>query len=477
MSTKQSRLANWGIVLALSLAFESQASAAESAENLAQPQANAPVANRKTDSDPLLAELIRQSLAARPEIASDRATVKADRERIAQVGALPDPTLQVGIQNDGFTSIEVGKMPTSYYSVMASQTVPWPGKLGLQQEVADNGSKQAELAVERARLSTEAEVRRAYLALVLARDRVDILDRLQGVWERSLGIATSRYQTGQGTMVDALRSQLELQRIKQRRLVLNVEIRIRIQQVNRLRAHPLEESIVTERHIRDLPSINLHDASLSLPAARARSPELGLARLRVKQAEKSTALARKGYYPDLTFSAGLMYRGTAMPPMWLLTVGAPIPVFSGSKQSRAVAENETRHQANQLLTQEVDQVLQLRVQERQAALETLAATVEVFEPGGLLAQSSATVTNTLDQYVVGKVPLASVLEANAGYLNDEDSYLQILADAELIKIAAGEVSLEPTPLASAPSMNVKGMSTRAASPGSSSGSPASAASM
>lgn len=462
---RQSRTIKWGPLLALSLAqFGTRALAAAPPASPAvrQPTLASAENVRNPSSDSLLTQLIAQSLTARPEIASSRANVQVQKERISQAGALPDPMLQVGIQNDGFTSIEVGRMPTSYYSIMASQTVPWPGKLGLGQELADNNTKQAELTVQRAQLSTEAEVRRAYLALVLARDRLEILDRLQGVWERSLGIAKSRYEAGQGIMSDILRSQLELQRLKQGRLSLTVETRIRVQQLNRLRAHPLDEAIEPKVHVRDLPPITPDDPALGLQAARSRSPELALARLRVTQSEKSTALARKSYYPDLTFSAGLMYRGTTMPPMWLFTVGAPIPIFSGSKQSRAVAENEARRGASQLETQEIEQVLQLRVQERQSAIATLADTAQIYQSGGLLAQSSATVSNTLDQYVVGKVSLASVLEANAGYLNDEDSYLQLLANAELIRIAATEVSLEPTPISSAPGMNANGMSSSGA---------------
>ena len=57
-------------------------------------------------------------------------------------------------------------------------------------------------------------------------------------------------------------------------------------------------------------------------------------------------------------------------------------------------------------------------------------------------QSRATADSTLAQYRVGKVTFASVLEANAGYINDEESFLAAVADAQRIAIAAAEVSLE-----------------------------------
>jgi outer membrane protein TolC len=411
-------------------------------------------------ADPVLEQLIAQSLAARPEIASARANVQVERERVTQAGAWPDPMLQVGIQNDGFTSIEVGRMPTSYYSLMASQTIPWPGKLGLRQDVLDSGAKQATCSVARARLSTEAQVRRAYLGLLLARDRLEILARLQRVWARSFEIARARYEAGQGVLSDVLRSQLELQRLKQRRLTLDVEERLQIQQLNRLRAHPLLEPIATSLHVRDLPEVKASDESLRLAVARELSPELASARLRVAQNDKAMALAKKSYYPDLTVSAGIMYRGTMMPPMWLLTVGAPVPIFSGSKQSRAVAESESRLKATHLDSDEIEQVLRLRVQERQATIAALEDTARLYRTG-LLEQSALTIDNTLAQYVVGRVALAAVLEANAGYLADEESYLQILADAQLVKIAAGEISLEPTATSSTPAMKTQGMASSA----------------
>ena len=428
----------------------------------------------KLSSDPLLAQLITQSLIARPEIASAKATVQAERERVPQAGAMPDPMLQVGIQNDGFTSIEVGRMPTSYYSIMASQTFPWPGKRALAEQVVESNARQGNLGVERAKLSTEAEVRRVYLGLLLVRDRLEILDRLEKIWERSAGIARIRYESGQGIQSDVLRSRLELERLKQKRLALQVEERIRVQQLNRLRAHHLDEPIVTTVHVRELAPLVPPDETTAIRDALTHSPELAAAKLRVNQSDKSIALAKKSYYPDVTVSAGLMYRGTMMPPMWLLTVGAPVPIFSGSKQSRNVAENEARRVANQQNGDEIEQVLRLRVQERRAALASINDTIRVYE-SGLLQQSEATIDSTLSQYAVGKVSLASVLEANASYLNDVDSYLQTLVDAQRVLIDTGEVSLQPTPLSSNPGMNTGGMgsgSTSASSANATESSPA-----
>lgn len=393
-------------------------------------------------TDPLLARLIEESLAARPELAQALASARAERERVAQASALPDPMLQLGVQNDGFTSWEVGRMETSYFTVMASQTLPWPGKRGLRADVAALGASQADQVTARVRLSTEAEVRRAYLGLLLARDRLGLLDRLEAISQKSVALARARYEAGNGAQSDVLRAQLELNRTKQRRSRLQVDARNAVQALNRLRGHPLEEPIETPLHVAELPIPVLSEEAAATRDALDRSPELAAARVGLQQGERSVALARRSILPDLTVSAGVMPRGGDFPPMWLLSVAGPLPLFSGAKQDRAVAEGEARLAAGASGVQALEQLLRLRVHQRRTALEAALETLRLYR-GGLLVQSEATAESTRGQYEVGKVTFASVLEANTGLIADQDGYLEVLALAQSLQIDALEVSLAP----------------------------------
>ena len=393
-------------------------------------------------SDPVLARLIEESLAARPELAKAEAVVHAQEERVPQVGALPDPMLQIGIQNDGFTSIEIGRMETSFVSFMASQTFPWPGKLGLRSDVARLGSAQATTQVARARLSAEADVRRAYLDLLLARDRLALLARLEVLWRQSAEVTRILYDAGKAPQSDLLRAQLELQRNKQRRFALEGEEKSRVQTLNRLRNHPLDEPIETSARIQDLVPPGGLGAHFSAERAIARSPELEASRLETTRAGKSVGLAEKGYYPDLTVGAGIMYRGQ-LPPMWLATVGGPLPIFAGEKQSRAVAEGRAWEGAARKDVATLEQVVRLRSEERHTAFASLLGTIDVYSQG-LLVTSEATAESTLNQYKVGKVTFASVLEANVGLIADHEGYLEAVAAAHRLLIAEAEVSLVPT---------------------------------
>jgi outer membrane protein TolC len=392
-------------------------------------------------TDPVLSQLVAESLAARPELGQAQASLRADRERVPQAGALPDPTLSLGIQNDGFRSIQVGRMETSFYQVMLSQPLPWPGKRGLREEVARLAARGSESAVARLRLSTEAEVRRAYLDLLVVRERLRLLADLERLWQRSIGTARARYESGEGAQSDVMRAQLELLRLQQKRSALQADEATRVQALDRLRGHPLDEPIATTVTVAELPSPALPDAAAAAADAEARSPELGAARLSTKQAEAQTRLSRRERFPDLGVQAGVMLRGR-LEPMWTAGVSVGLPLWSGRKQSRAVAESEAREQASGLGAEAVAQVLRQRVAERRAALSAVLETLRIYRQG-LLVQSKATTESALAQYRVGKVTFASVLDANAGWLADQEAYLLSAADAQRLAIAAAEVSLQP----------------------------------
>jgi len=398
-------------------------------------------------TDPVLARLIEESVSARPELRQAEAAVRAERERVPQVGALPDPVLSLGIQNDGFKEIQVGKMETSYYQVMLSQGLPWPGKRGLRSEVARIAADEAGATLTRARLTTEADVRRAYTDLVFARDRLGLLKQLEDIWQSSAGIARARYESGDGAQSDVLRAQLELNRLRQRRWALEAQERTAVQTLNRLRGRPVDEALATSSSLRSLGLPEASPEGAAVSDALARSPELAQSRFAAARATTSVALARKERYPDLSVQAGVMPRGS-LEPMWLAGVSIGLPIWSSRKQSRAVAENEARADVSSRGAEAIEQVLRLRVAERAAAYGALLETIQIFREG-LLVQSRATAQSTLAQYRVGKVTFASVLEANAGYIADEESFLSAVADAQRIAIAAAEVSLDPVGISGA----------------------------
>ncbi|HWQ09155.1 MAG TPA: TolC family protein, partial [Holophaga sp.] len=133
-------------------------------------------------------------------------------------------------------------------------------------------------------------------------------------------------------------------------------------------------------------------------------------------------------------------------PMWSLGVGVSLPVWSRSWRQHAVAEQELRRQAQGSEAEGLGHLLEARIHERAAQLDSALAMLRLYR-GGLLVQSQGTFQASLAQYEAGKAPLASVLEALNGWIADQSGLLQVQAQAQAIAIAQEELSLGPvTPI-------------------------------
>lgn len=397
---------------------------------------------RDFTQDSLLTGLVREALEQRPELAQARANAKADLERAPQAAALPDPVLSAGVQNDGFNGLQVGKMETSWWSFTAAQTLPWFGKRGLRGHVQDLGARQSQADFERARLSIQADVERAYLDLLLVRDELNLLGTLEALWVQAEGLSRTRYESGRGPQVDILRAQLERSRLKQQRAALLAQERRGLAALERAVSRPLDVPLETVVSLAELRDPALPDSQEALADLEDRSPELRKARLGVDQASALASLARKDLYPDVTLSGGIMPRGGEFEPMWQAGVSIALPLWAGGRASRAIREYRLRGDAARSGAEVIRRVLRERLEERRAMHVALLETNRLFRTG-LLVQSEATVSSAIAQYQVGRIPFASVLEALSGYLSDLDGYYQSVAAIQRIDIAQRELSLIP----------------------------------
>jgi outer membrane protein TolC len=388
--------------------------------------------------DPVLELLLREALQGHPDLQKAEAAVRIDQERVPQAGVLPDPTLSLGLQNDGFKGIQVGKMETSFYSVAFTQPLPWPGKRELRQQVAALGVELSEAARSRVSLGLEADVRRGYAALLLVREQQTLQRQQEAFLEQAEQLARTRYEVGQGAQVDLLRAQLERTRLRQAVLSLAAEEKAAVAVLNRLRQHDPEDPIVTTASLRELPEPGL----LALAAVEALSPELAAARAGLKQAQRQMDLAKLDRRPDFAVTAGLMPRG-GLDPMWQVGVSISLPIYGRNKQQRAIAEHDHHRHGQQAEVDSVHTLLWQRSEERTFQIQALRGIRDLYQQG-LLVQSEASFKAALAQYGAGRGSFLAALEALNGWVNDQGGYLQTLGQLQAQHIALREAALGPT---------------------------------
>ncbi|MCE1229027.1 MAG: TolC family protein [Firmicutes bacterium] len=406
-------------------------------------------------SEPLtLAELIRQSLEHNPDLAKAAALVEAEKERPAQARALPDPILGLGLQNDGFRSLMIGKMETSYYQVMLTQPLPWPGKRALRGDLARLEGERAQAGWARAKASVVADVKRAYLGLLLTLGQKALLERQELLWRKAEALTRTRYEVGQASQAEVLRAQVELARLRQTRLSLGAQERSFRLTLNRLRGEALDAPLAVEARLEEMPW-NPATAAEWRARSEKESPELWESRVASEQAERRVALAQRERYPDFAVTAGVMPRGS-FDPMWQVNVSITLPLWQKRKQ--AVSEQAWRHRETQSGIQSLQQQLALRIDERQAQMEATQETLRLYRDG-LLVQSEATFQAALAQYESGRGGFLPVMEALNGWVADQSAYLQTLAQAHTLLIAQEEFNLAATPSIAAASLGSGAMGT------------------
>lgn len=405
---------------------------------LAAPATAQAPAPQSSPSDPVLELLLQETLQDHPDLQKAESAIRIDQERVPQAGVLPDPSLSLGLQNDGFKRLEVGRMETSFYSVAFTQPLPWPGKRGLRKEVAAIGVELSEATRARVRLGLEADVRRGYAALLLIRGQKALQARQSLFLEQAERLIRARYEVGQGSQGELLRAQLERTRLQQATWALEAEEQTALGVLNRLRQHHPEDPIETTAALADLPEPEL----LSLEAVKARSPELASAWATVKQTEKLVELARLDRRPDFAVTAGLMPRG-GLDPMWQVGVSISLPIYGQSKQQRALAEHEHHRLGQKAEVDSVHTLLWQRTRERTVQIELLRRTRDLYREG-LLVQSEAAFKAALAQVEAGRGSFLAALEALNGWVGDQGAFLLTLAQLQAQHIALREAALGPT---------------------------------
>lgn len=395
------------------------------------------------EPDPVLQALVRETLDRSPDLKRAQLTVASLRERAPQAATLADPTLAVAYQNDGW-AIEGfdNPMMSTFFSIMATQPLPWPGKRQARQQVVAVDVEAAEALLGRIRLDLEAQIRRGYVGLLLAREQRRLVDDQDTLWQQAEAVAKARNAVGQGSQLDLLRAQLERARLAQTKASLLADERTRRTELNRLAGRPFDAVLEPKVALEELP---LPDAPAdALDQTLGRSPELAAAKVAIRKAGLQGDLAQTEKRPDLAVTAGVMPRGFANEPMWQVGLSVTLPVWSGARLDRVATEAQLQAQAGEQAVRELTEVLGQRTRERLDLAQSTREINDLYRKG-VLPRSHATVRSALAQYGVGKAPFVSVLEALNGWFADRSAFLGSLAQAHALSIALDQASLDAAP--------------------------------
>jgi cobalt-zinc-cadmium efflux system outer membrane protein len=371
--------------------------------------------------------LIREALQKNPGIQSALRQVEALRHRVPQAKTLPDPMASVGWAGN-IKPFSVQHLdPSSNRALTVSQTLPYPGKLRLQGEIADREAAAAQWDYEAARRKLIADVKSAYYDYFAASKAVEITGKNKDLLQKLSSIADARYRVGKGIQQDVLRSQVEISLIAQRLTVLEQQQSIALARLNTLLYRDPDTALAPPASFE--PS--KLDHSLDELYTLARENDTGLQRDQrmIERNQNAISLAQKNYRPD--FTVAYMYQQRPdLPDMHGFTATVNIPIFYRTKQREAVNEATEQLTSSQRMKENQQTELFFAVKQQYLLAKSSEQLLKLYSQA-VVPQSSLTLESSMASYQVGAVDFLTVLTSFGDVLDYQVSYYRELANYQM----------------------------------------------
>ncbi len=357
-----------------------------------------------------MAEFLAVVDAAHPDLTLARERLRAAEARIGPARRPPDPMIELGIMNRSLPGLGRNS-PLAMDQIRVSQVVPIPGQLGATTDAArERAAAEAALAAE-----TRSIVRWRATALLIELDRLDRTRAqvlaLQPSLEALQEVARARYAAGQADHADVVRAQLETARLGEELVMLETD---RAMAVPRLNAMALRsptariDTMVVPPPPDSLPPLEslLTQADADRPLLVSRRAALNAARFDLRRA----VAAR---WPDVELGLGYGQQpmvGGGTDRMVSVTVGASLPIWSGSRQRqiRREAEAMERLAAAELTAAQAETGARLAELEAEFAG---TRQLEALYRGTLVPQGRAAAASALAGYQTGGVSFETALSS------------------------------------------------------------------
>ncbi len=378
-----------------------------------------------------LQRCVQMALRNHPAGQAARDTIRIGESRVGQAKASYYPEVNWQTDYTRFNRSRAGRDTFDDYnsSVVLSQTL------------LDFGKRRSSLNIEKLSTDafrqdlhdTEAEivfgVKSAYFITLLAEKSQQVAVETVGRFQHHLIQAKGFFEVGIKPKFDVTKAEVDLSNAVLNRIRAENDLRIARVGLNNAMGLPgasgyvLDDSLLFQDNPADLPD--------ALERAFHNRPDLQSIRKKLEAAEESVELARKGYYPHVTGSAGYGFSGEDFPLQEGWNVGAflNVPLFSGFETryavegARATLEVLRANESSlrQSIRLEVEQALSNLREARERREATLVA-VRQAEENAELAEG---------RYDAGVGNPIEVTDALVSLSNARTAYASALADCRI----------------------------------------------
>ena len=380
-----------------------------------------------------------------PRIAAAGAAADASATRVPSAGMPPDPVFQIGAMNLRLPELDADMESSMAPAIQLMQMVPFPGKLGLSEQIAERTSAMARANAEEMAWMVRADVAMVFYDLYAADRQIEVMRRTLRLLEDFERIARAMYGAGTGRQSDVLRANVEIARMEGEIARMGAMREVATARLNGFLVLPVETPVPSPA-LPALPARVPERDTLRSWAEETRPMLLG-AKTGVERAGAARDLARKELWPDLALGVqyGQRDAGMGLERMGSFMVGFSLPVFARSRQLRMRDEAAAMERMSQADLAETRAEVDARIGQLLAELARARTLIALFQ-GTVLPQAEANVESTYSSYQVGSVDFMTLVDARMTVNRYEQEYYQLLADygagvAELEAVVGRELPL------------------------------------
>jgi outer membrane protein, heavy metal efflux system len=327
---------------------------------------------------------------------------KATLARVPQVTALPDPRFSYKY----FVERIRTRTGSQRHGVGISQTFPWFGKLSER-----GGAALAEANAERerfelAKLRLVLRVKSAWYELYYLGRATAVLRENRDLVKQLEKVVRARYRAATGEHQDVIRSQIELHTLDDRLRALQ-ELRVPLAaRLNAALNRAPDAALALPTSIPD-EKATVSDTAL-LASLRVGSPELRALRHRIAKEQRAVALAKKSYFPDVTFGLDFIDINGGSDPV-IASVSVNVPIWY-RKYRAAEREARARLRAAALVSRERENTLAAEAKMMLYGLHDAERKIALYRDT-LIPKATQSIKTTQKAYSSNKASFLDLIDA------------------------------------------------------------------
>ncbi len=375
-----------------------------------------------------LPDLVREGLERNPEVQMAARMVEAKHARVPQAGALPDPVLMYGVENEGrpvpFETLGTNGFSDVYVGI--TQEIPFHGKRGLREKVAGEEASAEEWRYEGIRRRVAAQVAEAYYDLYATHAALGIVDESLKLLDQLTKVARARLAVGQASQQDVIDAEVELSRLEERRSTLERRRATIEANLQRLLFRTAPAPLGRPAPVLRTPLAATLDELLA--RAEEESPVVREAETRTSKAERTVDLVRRERLPDFGVKLAYYNRG-GLDPWYSFGGTLSLPIYAGRKQKQAILEAGADLGAARSTREAVVSEVRFEVTESYFMASTADRLLRLYDEG-ILKQARLSLDSAIAQYQVGRVDFLTLVSSWMRLLEYNLAYHEQLAEHE-----------------------------------------------